>query len=273
MRRQGRFFSLWLVCIASVVGAAGVPLYAASYDLTSGGVATINGAIFTPYDVGSATGTGRFDPFLRVHGNGIESGYNTDGEVEFQTMPSPWTHSLLVSDVPPVEVGGELYREFLLDIAQQGGSPNLSLDELVISLETAPDLTGHPGPDNYQNFSDSVIYSLDSMSVDNSIIINASFFKGPGNGGSDLRVLIPEEYFDGNPNQCLYLYSVFGEEVEANDGFEEWGTVAGDGTPQVPAPAAVLLASMGIGLVGWLQEICEKGLLVSRRQPFLFGRF
>jgi hypothetical protein len=257
MRRQGRVFSLWLVCIALVVGATGVPLYAdvTTYDLTSeGSVALINGAIFTPYDVGSATGTGVFEPFLRIQGDGIESGYNTDGDIQFETKPSPWTHSLLASEVPPVEIEGELYREFLLDIGQEGGSPYLSLDELVISLEVRPDLTGHPGPDHWQNFSDSVVFSLDSMSADNSILLDARLFAGPGNGDSDLRVLIPEEYFDGNPNQWLYLYSIFGEEVAANDGFEEWGIVAGDGTPRIPAPGAVLLTGLGIGFVGWLRQ-------------------
>lgn len=226
----------------------------------------INNALFTPFDPDKATGTGNFDPFVRIQGNGIEKGYNTDGAIEFQTKPSKWTHSLEFSEVPLVNVGGTWYREFLLDINQSGGPGRyLSLDQLVISLENAPDLTGYPGTD-YLNFGGPVAYSLDGAGADNAIIMNDRLF-GPGSGTGDLSVLIPDAQFaPSETNKYVYLYSVFGMQTTVeidgspfsavgNDGFEEWGIRVGQTPPPpIPAPGAIVLGGIGMGLIGWLRR-------------------
>src|SRR5687768_903451 len=127
-------------------------------DLTTAGASdSINGATFEQV-APQSTGTGVFSAFVRVQHNGTESGYNTDGDLEFDTKAGSHTHSLLLADVPIVNIGGTDYREFLLDINEPTGQERefLSLDELMIHLEASGDLTGYPS-----NFS-SPIYDLDA---------------------------------------------------------------------------------------------------------------
>ncbi len=223
--------------------------------------ATINGALFAPFDPEKSTGTGNFDPFVRIQGKDVESGYNTDGAVEFDTKSGKWTHALLFDEVPLVNVGGIWYREFLLDINQDGGpGRHLSLDELIISLQSVPDLTGYP-----TSFVGPVAYDLDA-GADNAIIMDARLF-GPGSGSGDLSVRILNDAFaPDSTNQYVYLYSVFGMQTTveidgswvsatANDGFEEWGIWIGETPPPpIPAPGAVVLGGIGMGVIGWLRR-------------------
>src|SRR5258708_4708187 len=78
----------------------------------------LNGALFYSSDI-QPTGTGVIQPFVRIQGKPTESGYNTDGPIEFDTKDHTgqnWTHSITLSQVPIVTIGGVQYREFLLDI-------------------------------------------------------------------------------------------------------------------------------------------------------------
>lgn len=97
-----------------------------------------------------------------------------------------------------------------------------------------------------------MIYDLDSGAGGNvSIIVDASLF-APGSGNGDVRVLVLNSLFAGHEGEYVYLFSHMGDLNASNDGFEEWGVRRG--APTVPAPGAMLLASMGIGLVGWLRQ-------------------
>lgn len=254
-----------MICITLMAGVA--PGDVILYDvLEPSASATVNDAIFAPFDPDDSTGTGNFEPFVRVQGNGVESGYNTDGAIEFQTKSGKWTHSLLFDDVPLVNVGGTWYREFLLDIDQNGGPGRyLSLDQLIISLESEPDLTGYPGT-NYVNFGGPVAYSLDDALENSAIVMDARLF-GPGSGSGDLSVRILDASFAPDAtNKYVYLYSVFGMQTTvdvdgnpfsgvANDGFEEWGIWIGETPPPpIPAPGAVVLGGIGMGVIGWLRR-------------------
>ena len=106
-------------------------------------VEIINGAIIQNYNPAEASGTGVFDPFLRLKGGGPSYyyGYNSDGkgsDLEFYEDHA-WTKSYLLTNVPlvlkdPDGEGGDpaqYYREFQLDMNQVGGS-YLTLDELEV---------------------------------------------------------------------------------------------------------------------------------------------
>ncbi len=235
-------FGFFCVCVY------GVP----TVDLsTVGSSGTVNGAIFQQWD-GQPTGTGVIKPFVRLQQSGLERGYNTDGTLEFDTKAGLWTHSLLLSDVPIVGIGGTDYLEFILDIDETKPGALLSLDVLKIYMESDGDISGYPG-----SFGGPV-YDLDAgvgPGADNWILLNYALNSGSGSG--DMLAYIPAGAFDfTGPNQYLYLYSEFGAyeaaDIIPEDGFEEWAV--GQTTVIVPAPGAVFLGGIGVVLVGWLRR-------------------
>ncbi len=239
--------------ILIVLLAGFVPIGFASttpLDLTTAGASgPVNGGIFTQIDPKTAVGT--FDPFERIKKNGTEEGFNTDNPGKFldnvNNGDSQYNHSLLISDVPVVNIGGTDYREFLLDINQNkdsGANGNLlSLDKLQIYLGATPDLT-------YPSLG-TKIYDLD-VGPDGDSWIKLDYELGKGTATGDMSALIPDSLFTGS-NQYVYLYSAFGSELRSNDGFEDWGLRVGS-TPVIPAPGALLLGGIGVSIVGWLRN-------------------
>ena len=236
-------------------------------DLTSAGSeGWVDDALFQTSDLRS-TGTGVIDAFVRILDatENTVQGYNTDGRpLEFDENNSPeHTEQLPLALVPIVyrtpEGGGAdvAYYEFLLDINQKGAEGkdddpdwNLSLDELQIAVQTSGDLLG------YSTIFASPIYDLDSgPDGDTRIELNAKLNSGSGQG--DMLAYIPQSLFPADPTgQYVYLYSLFGENggYPNNGGFEEWAVQKGSGPSVTPAPDAVLLCSVGTGLVGWLRR-------------------
>lgn len=235
----------WLVLILLIPTVVGLPsAHAAMLDLTTyGSWGIINGAILQQYSPGP-TGTGTIDSFVRVQAFGIQQGYNTDGRpVQYdEDTPKKRNHSILLSGIPIVTNGGGDYREFLLDINQDGQNI-LSLDKVEIYLETVPDLLGHPG-----NFS-APIYDLDA-GEDNWVKLDYALNTGTGGSGSgDMLAYIPDSVFTGaanyveGGNNYIYLYSRFGDNSVADNGFEEWAYGV-DGAI-IPEPATVALLGLG----------------------------
>ena len=216
------------------------PARAAVLDLTEpGSFGAISGAIFRQYS-DTATGSGNIDAFLRIQGFGIQQGYNTDyrgpGFPEFdEDSTLSFTHSLVVGEIPIVKSNGDYYRELLLDI-NQNGENILSLDELRIALHGSADLFG------YSAIFSSPIYDLDA-GEDNWIKLDYSLNGGSGQG--DMLVYLPDSLFSG-ADEYVYVYSKFGENSPADDGFEEWAH--GVGLPVIPEPVTLLLLATG-GLV------------------------
>jgi len=214
-----------------VLALLAVPVYADMIDLTTVGskYETTEGAIFQQFDPQGSEGTGVFKPFVRIQisGQGVEKGYNTDGTVQFDTKGGKWTHSLLLTDVRLITIEEKEYREFLLDINENQSCTKrfLSLDAIKIYLETSGSL------DNYPDDFTTLVYDL----ADDWIKLDSSLSSGSGQG--DMRVLVPENMFSGINNDYLYLYSEFGRNFLADDGFEEWAAV--------PEPATIVLLGLG----------------------------
>jgi uncharacterized repeat protein (TIGR01451 family) len=229
---NGRFpLNLVAAAALSVVlitgGAIGVFASPGEYDLTApGSSATVTGtiggdAIFEVFNPDDPSGSGVFDPFVRISTNNpVEKGYNTDyRKLQFDENNSPtFTKSYLVNDIPMVEKGGILYREFQLDINQNTPEPNryLSLDKFQLWLTDVPDLHNY----DYANLE----FPLDATMIWE--LAQGDWFKldytnNEGSGKRDLRALVPDEIFtDGD---YVVLFSEFGDNWPNNDGYEEWG--------------------------------------------------
>lgn len=232
--------------------------------------AVLNGGIFrvppTPegaYGTGTIVGTGVFQPFVRIQDRGnagsngvnIEAGFNTDNpngagpagkELDNHDRGgNNWNHSIQLKDIPTVTVcsdgtstgssGCKQYYEFLLDINEQGNSPNsgLSLDEFKLFTAASGSLIGHTGYDGTTGFSNFQItgadkrYDMDSNTSpdtggDASILMDYQNFSGSGNG-VDLQALVSVDNFAGlTGDTYVYLYSKFGwtgnrcQQVEGN---------------------------------------------------------
>jgi len=197
---------------------------------------SIDGTLFLQFDPFSATGTGLIDSFVRVQSTDEESGYNTDGPLEFDTKGGYFTHSLELAAIPIAQYQGNEYREFLLDINEGGGNNSqISLDELKIHLEDVGDLSGYP------DIFTAPVYDLDQTG-DNWIVLDAGLESG--SGGGDVLVLIPNDLFGEDETKFVYLYSKFGVTVPCGGGFEEWAVALGG--PIVPEPSAFLLLCTAI---------------------------
>lgn len=105
------------------------------------------GTIFCDAD-NQPTGTGVFDPFMRVFRDQANkdgtpatysSGWNTDankGLPESNDAPATWNHSLLLADLGTVNLGGQDYYLFTVDINQEGapGEPDSLIDLVNFEL-------------------------------------------------------------------------------------------------------------------------------------------
>lgn len=226
------------------------------FDLTASGsgTVTINGAVFMNV-TRKGSGSGVLDSFVRIHTNDpCEEGYNTDYRpLQYdENNSTQFTHALSLSAVPIFDIDGTPYREFLLDINEdkghRGADSLLSLDTIEIYVAGSGNLHGHPTFGGLAT----LIYDLDTSTADNWILLDASL--STGSGTADMYAYIPDSLFD-SLGSFVYLYSHFGASVPNTGGFEEWG-VEEDPTPSVPpihapAPTGIVLATLGLGTVGW----------------------
>lgn len=208
----------------------------------------IAGVYYTGVLPPDASGTGRFDSFVRIQQGGADpqeqAGYNTGGSLELQTKSGPWTHAIQLGDVPTVSLQGVSYYEFLFDSNEPGGTrSSILIDDIQLFVSDAPDLTGYdPVADLLAGLS--AVYQLDDGD-DHTIFLNANF-KGSGRG--ELQMLLPVDLLGGDASQYLYFYS---EYSQSGGGFEEWA-VRVDGSPtkpptSVPEPQELLLVLAGLG--------------------------
>ncbi len=215
----------------------------------------INGATFA-WSNPQPTGTGVFNPFLRLQltggPTGSEQGYNTSADsnnILDNKTPVNWTHDLLISSLQKTTDG--LYYQFTLDINEaNGGNKNLlSLDGLRLFSTSTPGQSatgtyGNTAPPNLAGdlkyntgggITGTLLYDIDAGS-DNSVLLDANRNGNPpGSGVADMIFLVPKAVIDNRVNQgetYLILWSRFGTTETADAlnlsgstadaGFEEW---------------------------------------------------
>ena len=155
------FGTVWAAALAMVFA---VPVLAAFLNvIPDGSLGTINNAVFYQYVIDGSGGTGNLDSFLRLQANGTQTGYNTDGTLEFDSKPGTFTHSLKLSQVPQAEINGIAYRAFILDINQTSPDPEIDLTELQLFTAATGNLSVYstiPSPNI--GGATTLVYNLDS---------------------------------------------------------------------------------------------------------------
>jgi uncharacterized repeat protein (TIGR01451 family) len=164
-----------------------------------------------------SSGTGIFDPFVRLQGSPTEAGYNTDGTVEFQTKTGKWTKAILTSAIPIVDCGGDLVGtdcwELFVDINESNTAKYVSLNEVEVWLTDDPELSGYP-----TNFNSDATPVYD---FSGEILIQDV---NQGSGRGDLRYLIPVQPESGD---YFVLYSVWGTSAGTAPDGKTWGSEGG----------------------------------------------
>ncbi len=196
---------------------------------TEADVCTTDGGAIVRYIGDSNTtfgssGTGTFNPFVRLQASPSQRGYNTDGTLQFDSKAGKWTHAIKVSEIPVVPEGGIPYWELWVDINEGNSSKPVQLTEVEIFFTGSATLTGYTTPT--WTGADKVYDFLGSILIND---VNQ------GSGRGDLRYLVPTAD-RGIPANCNYgnascstyfvLYSQWGAAAGnafvSDGGFEEW---------------------------------------------------
>lgn len=226
------------------------------------------------FDKQQPSGTGVLDPFVRVQDNGTEQGYNTtlanQGAYPFQEKFGNWTHDLQFSSLQLINGN----YNFVLDIGEpvvtnqnQGQQSLLSLDGLKLFVTNTPGQSSNSvdGSGNANGINGTLLWDMDAL-TDNYILLDSNRNGNPGNGVSDMLMLVPQSVFANvTSSQYIILWSRFGLQNAANAGaesfgtFEEWAhltapntssstgsTGGGGGSGNIPEPGTLSLAGAAI---------------------------
>lgn len=234
---------------------------------TAGSFGEFNGAVFATGQT-QPSGTGNFDSFVQIQHNGVEQGYNTDANAQYDEKNSHnHNHSILLAEVPIVigdgtngTVEGVAYREFRLDLNEANGG-YISLDSLQIWQNEAGNLTNFTAGSGFAGaHTNYLAYDLDAGG-DKWIALK----DGAGSGSSDYRILIPDSYFINDAaHRYVTLYSKFGVQSgwSGDGGFEEWGTNGPNGG-SVSAFSVQKLATVNGGTADTVGEVIHYAIAVS----------
>lgn len=200
-----------------------------------------------------ASGTGLFDPFVRLQGSPTEKGYNTcsgtscGGDVtEFDTKTGTWTHPIKASAIPivPCEVdsshaGTEQCWELFNDINEGNSETYISLTkvEIYFTQNAGGVITDYPFGSEA-----TLQYEFNGQLKIHDV--------NQGSGRGDLLLLVPVQAFTGA--DWFVLYSEWGSSDASPDGktyaseggFEEWKVRK---TPNVSITKTADAASVNAG--------------------------
>ena len=226
---------------------------------------TADGTIFSadPNPTAPATGTGVFQPFVRIQdSSGTQLGYNTDTtnpDINFDTKAGIWTHSITLGDLGTSVIDGLTYFQFQLDTNESGKADSLEnqidITDIQIYLGGAELAT----PEAYGGYTGTVFDSSDNSlagvlpawTLDNAIngdvttILQSSICDANGQCGSghgDMNLFILTDMFANySPDDQLAFYS---EYDRVDSGFEEWRYLAATSVPE-PGTLGLLLMAFG----------------------------
>jgi uncharacterized repeat protein (TIGR01451 family) len=176
-----------------------------------------------------ASGTGLFDPFVRLQADPMEQGFNTDAPVTLDAKSGKWTHAIKASAIPVVDCDGDVTTtptcwELFVDINEGNSNKRISLNDVEIWFTDSATLSGYPfaEPGTTNNSKE---YDFSGHILINDV--------NQGSGRGDLRYLVPTagHPFDGDTYFVLYskwgvtpgTAGNFGTGTYVSDGgFEEW---------------------------------------------------
>lgn len=275
-----------MAAVVAAIASAG-SVTAVEFDLSqNGGPHNVQGdvggtAIFANHWTQPA-GTGVFEPFLTLDGNGqtstgvknIEQAYNTDGfsGLYLDQLRPQWNERLTIGDLAKLDVGGTAYYGFLLDANEPGGNKSLiSIDNIRI-YTSSTDNTASVGNnvDNLNNLgtlrwamNDGLKNADGSFNIDTWVKLDSAQdnishpgSKSPngGSGMSDMIVYVPVSAFgDAMDSDYLWFYNLNGvhytadKDLASQSGYEEWRAITG---PRSVPDGGATLALLGLGLAG-----------------------
>jgi uncharacterized repeat protein (TIGR01451 family) len=169
--------------------------------------------------VRQSSGTGLFDPFVRLQGSPTEQGFNTNAPVTFDAKTGTWTHAILVSAIPVVTINSTRYWELFNDINEGNNTKHISLNRVEIWFTTNASITDGTGT----TFTGFAAPATLKYAFSGEIRINDV---NSGSGRGDLRFLVPLTNIPTPPaNTYFVLYSQWGTTsptYNSDGGFEEW---------------------------------------------------
>ncbi len=206
-------------------------------------------AFFARSDVQSS-GTGVIDPFLILQAKGTEKGYNTDGNLQYDTKQAHFTRNLQLSELATVLVDGVQYYEFHLDADQDASS---TLGKAVLSIDQIKIYTSPTASiDNIGSLSDLGTARFDLGT--NSIFIDAGIGSTAGAGSDDMIAFIPVTAFAGaSSGDYIYFFNFNGTQLESNDGREQWSALLG-GNATVPEPSTLILLGSALAAMALIRK-------------------
>ena len=250
------YFSAGLLAaaISGAANATSIDLSGASCTGACSGTGS-NGTIYKQ-TLDKPTGTGVFQPFLRLDAKPGEEGYNADygnaSQPRYDEKVGNWTHSLQFEDLTLVDIGGTNYYEFLLDL-DEPNAENKKDTKWHISLENVQIFNSGKLSDPFPLLTEGTltdanrIYNMDSAG-DDTVFLNGALTSG--NGQMDMSMFILASAFSGvGGKDYLTFYSKFGQsEWETEGSFEEWGVRSSPS--EVPVPGTLGLLGVGIAALG-----------------------
>jgi uncharacterized repeat protein (TIGR01451 family) len=177
-----------------------------------------------------ASGTGLFDPFVRVQGSPTEQGFNTDAATTFDAKTGKWTHAIKVNAIPVVSCDGSgtgpTCWELFVDINDSNNAKRISLNDVQIWFTDSATTTDGTGT-TFTGFASPATLEYQFTG---DILINDV---NQGSGRGDLRYLVPTAGHTWDASTWFVLYSLWGTTsgtagnagtggYSSDGGFEEW---------------------------------------------------